>query len=181
MYDRNMAKADITLEEVRAARSVAEKFLPAPLMSKIMQAANLSRPRTSRRRSYDMLRAAVDWCERHPGVVSFNHAAPPARNPPPLVVFDPEKTDEILEELNKKSAPVAPVERALDVQVGGSHYKQFEIQPAEIAEKNKLSFLEACVVKRLHRHSRGGKGIEDIKKSIHELRLLAKLQYGVDL
>lgn len=66
-------------------------------------------------------------------------------------------------------------------QVGGSHYQQFAIQPFEIAERNGLSFLEGSAVKRLHRHSRGGKGVEDLRKAVHELRLLALHVYNEDI
>lgn len=66
---------------------------------------------------------------------------------------------------------------ALDVQVGGAHYKDFPIQPVEFTERNRLSFLEGCVVKRVCRHSRGGKGRQDIEKAIHELQLLLALHY----
>lgn len=68
----------------------------------------------------------------------------------------------------------------LDKQVGGSHYKNMTIQPVEYSEKNKLTFLEGDIVKRITRHSRGGKGREDIEKCIHELELLLALQYGDD-
>ena len=71
---------------------------------------------------------------------------------------------------------VAP-ESALNVQVGGGHYKDFPIQPVEFAETNNLTFLEGCVIKRLCRHSRGGKGRQDIEKAIHELQLILALHY----
>mgnify|MGYP003345386804 CR=1 FL=1 len=58
----------------------------------------------------------------------------------------------------------------LDTQVGGIHYKDFAIQPVEFITKNKLSFLEGCVVKRVCRH-RSKNGAEDIRKAIHELEL----------
>jgi len=66
---------------------------------------------------------------------------------------------------------------ALDVQIGGSHYKALPIQPVEFSERNELSFLEGCVVKRVCRHSRGGKGRQDIEKAIHELQLILQLHY----
>lgn len=66
---------------------------------------------------------------------------------------------------------------ALDVQIGGSHYKALPIQPAEFSERNALTFLEGCVVKRVCRHSRGGKGRQDIEKAIHELQLILALHY----
>jgi hypothetical protein len=62
-----------------------------------------------------------------------------------------------------------------ELQIGGSHYKSFPIQPAEFAERNCLSFLEGCVVKRLCRWRRGGKGREDLLKARHEIDLLLEL------
>ena len=32
-------------------------------------------------------------------------------------------------------------------QIGGSHYKNFDIQPYEFISRNKLSFFQGCVVK----------------------------------
>lgn len=57
-------------------------------------------------------------------------------------------------------------------------YEDCVIQPAVFSEKNKLSFLEGCVVKRVarHRHATGG-GAEDIRKAIHELHMLLELVY----
>lgn len=72
---------------------------------------------------------------------------------------------------------VAPAP-ALSVQVGGGHYKDFPIQPVEFVETNNLTFLEGCVIKRLCRHSRGGKGRQDIEKAIHELQLILQLHYS---
>ena len=66
----------------------------------------------------------------------------------------------------------------LESQVGGDHYKNMTIQPVEYSEKNKLTFLEGDIVKRITRHSRGGKGEEDIRKCIHECQLILELQYG---
>lgn len=65
---------------------------------------------------------------------------------------------------------------ALDVQIGGSHYKTYAIQPAEFSTRNRLGFLEGCVIKRVCRH-RTKNGAEDIKKAIHELELLLQLEY----
>ena len=70
---------------------------------------------------------------------------------------------------------------ALSHQVGGSHYRQGGIQPVQYIEANALGFLEGCVVKRLTRHNRaGGKGRQDIEKSIHELQLLLDLRYATE-
>lgn len=68
----------------------------------------------------------------------------------------------------------------MDRQVGGSHYKDCAIQPAMFCEKNRLGFLESCVVKRVTRHRHcTGKGAEDIQKAIHELELVLELVYGI--
>lgn len=64
---------------------------------------------------------------------------------------------------------------ALNTQVGGGHYKDFPIQPAEFSTKNKLGFLEGCVIKRMCRW-RTKNGIEDLKKAIHEIELLIELE-----
>ena len=67
---------------------------------------------------------------------------------------------------------------ALDVQVGGDHYKSCAIQPAEYNTHNGLGFLEGCVVKRVTRHDKStGKGRQDIEKAIHELQLILELRY----
>lgn len=64
----------------------------------------------------------------------------------------------------------------LDRQEGGGHYKHFAIQPVEFITKNNLSFLEGCVIKRVCRHH-SKNGAEDIRKAIHELELILKLEY----
>ena len=63
-------------------------------------------------------------------------------------------------------------------QIGGDHYREMPIQPGYFSTVNKLTGLEFCVVKRVCRHSRGGKGREDIEKAIHELQLILEWQYG---
>jgi len=73
-----------------------------------------------------------------------------------------------------KSGPHSP----LLIQVAGEHYVTLKIQPVQFIEANSLPFLEGCVVKRMCRHDRGGKGREDIEKAIHELQLLLNLRYG---
>lgn len=61
--------------------------------------------------------------------------------------------------------------------VGQSSYRQFAIQPVEFITRNRLSFLQGCVIKRICRYDReGGKGVEDLRKIIHEVELIIKLQ-----
>ena len=69
------------------------------------------------------------------------------------------------------------VETALDTQVGGDHYKKHAIQPVEFITKNKLGFLEGCVIKRICRYE-DKNGREDLEKIKHEIDLLIELKYG---
>ncbi len=39
-----------------------------------------------------------------------------------------------------------------DNQVGGDHYKKYEIQPSEFINKNKLLFAEGSAIKYIVRH-----------------------------
>jgi len=65
----------------------------------------------------------------------------------------------------------------LNVQVGGDHYKGFEIQPVEFITKNNLAFLPGCIVKRICRYKLpGGKGLEDLRKMKHEIDLIITLE-----
>jgi len=57
-----------------------------------------------------------------------------------------------------------------DKQIGGSHYKDFPIQPYEFISKNNLSFFQGNVVKYVCRYLNKN-GIEDLKKIIHYCQL----------
>ena len=66
---------------------------------------------------------------------------------------------------------------ALDKQVSGNHYKQFEIQPIEFITKNKIPFIEGNIIKYICRW-RDKNGIEDLDKVIHYVELLKELESG---
>jgi hypothetical protein len=66
---------------------------------------------------------------------------------------------------------------SLDIQVGGNHYKHFEIQPIEFIMKNNLGFAEGNVIKYVSRH-KFKNGIEDLRKAKHYLELIAEVEYG---
>lgn len=68
---------------------------------------------------------------------------------------------------------------ALARQVGGEHYKQFVIQPAEFCHKNNIPYLEATAIKYLCRWREKG-GIEDLNKAIHFIELLKEFEKGSD-
>jgi hypothetical protein len=65
--------------------------------------------------------------------------------------------------------------KALDTQEGGSHYKDFPIQPIEFITKNNLPYCEANIVKYACRW-RNKNGLEDLKKIKHYVDLLIELE-----
>tara|TARA_R110000796_G_scaffold221646_1_gene337779 strand:- start:174 stop:392 length:219 start_codon:yes stop_codon:yes gene_type:complete len=68
---------------------------------------------------------------------------------------------------------------SLETQVGGSHYKNFPIQPVEFIVKNRIPFLEASVIKYVSRHlEKGGKS--DIEKAMHFLQMILEFDYAED-
>ena len=60
---------------------------------------------------------------------------------------------------------------ALNVQVGGGHYKEAAIQPIEFILANGIGFCEGNVIKYVYRYSKKN-GIEDLRKAKHYLELL---------
>jgi len=69
---------------------------------------------------------------------------------------------------------------ALGKQVGGKHYKEFEIQPIEFIMKNNIGFCEGNIIKYVCRH-RVKDGIKDLRKAKHYLELLAEFYYKEEL
>ena len=62
--------------------------------------------------------------------------------------------------------------KALDVQVGGSHYKDMRIQPIEFAMMNGLNACQALTLRYLTRGKGGtSKVIEEREKAIHCIQL----------
>ena len=66
---------------------------------------------------------------------------------------------------------------SLEKQVGGKHYKNMKIQPAEFINENKLLFAEGNAIKYICRHSLKGKE-EDVKKAIHYLEMILERDYS---
>ena len=62
-------------------------------------------------------------------------------------------------------------------QVGGNHYRDYVIQPAEFINKNKLLFAEGNAIKYICRHQNKGKA-DDIKKAIHYLEMILERDYS---
>lgn len=95
--------------------------------------------------------------------------------PDPKVPFERAgaRAKEIKNEFARISEQVAKA-RALDVQVGGSHYKSMRIQPLEFCVANKLGPCESAIVKYISRWREKG-GYEDLRKIKHYVDLLIEL------
>ncbi len=64
---------------------------------------------------------------------------------------------------------------AMQSQIGGSHYKDMPIQPAEFLHKNGIGFMEGCAIKYLCRWRSKG-GIQDLEKAKHFIELLIEME-----
>ena len=68
--------------------------------------------------------------------------------------------------------------KAYKKQIGGSHYRNFRIQPSKFINDNKLLFAEGNAIKYICRHSyKNGK--EDLKKAIHYIEIIMERDYDV--
>jgi hypothetical protein len=56
-------------------------------------------------------------------------------------------------------------------QVGGSHYKNYKIQPVEFIIKNNIGFVEGNIIKYVLRFKEKG-GVQDLLKAKHYIELL---------
>ena len=66
--------------------------------------------------------------------------------------------------------------KASDRQVGGTHYKDMIVQPAEFINKNKLLFAEGNAIKYICQHKAKGE-LKDIEKAIHYLEMIIERDY----
>ena len=77
-----------------------------------------------------------------------------------------------------KEEVMAAKPEPLSVQVGGSHYKDYAIQPVEYCIANNMSFCEGNVVKYVTRWKDKG-GVQDLKKARHFLDILIAQQEAI--
>lgn len=66
---------------------------------------------------------------------------------------------------------------ALDIQIGGDHYKDLKIQPIEYSMANGLDACQHTAIKYITRFRTKG-GAEDLDKAIHALEMLKQFEYG---
>ena len=62
-------------------------------------------------------------------------------------------------------------------QIGGSHYKNFKIQPSEFVIENELLYPEGCAIKYIIRHRDKGKK-QDLLKAIHFIEIIIERDYN---
>lgn len=72
---------------------------------------------------------------------------------------------------------IEPPQDALDIQVGGDHYKSLAIQPVEYIHANGIGYFEGNVIKYVTRW-RAKNGIKDLEKAKHYIDLLIELEGG---
>lgn len=85
-----------------------------------------------------------------------------------------QSSNPVIEEWQPPAIIPVPEPSALDVQVGGAHYKNMKIQPVEFITANNLGFLEGSIVKRICRW-KDKDGLKDLEKIKHEIDLLIEL------
>ena len=84
-------------------------------------------------------------------------------------------------EYDHKSGELAEIKKTkelnpFDHQVGGSHYKQYTIQPYEFFFRNNIPHHKAAIIRRILRYDHEtGQGLTDLKKIIHEVELIMEL------
>ena len=61
-------------------------------------------------------------------------------------------------------------------QVGGAHYKKYNIQPSLFINKNKILFAEGNAIKYICRHQDKGKK-QDLLKAIHYIEMIIERDY----
>jgi len=69
-------------------------------------------------------------------------------------------------------------EKAIDKQVGGNHYKKFNIQPIEFITANNLDFIQGNIIKYCLREKNSENPHEKWNKIIHYCELAKELKCG---
>ena len=61
-------------------------------------------------------------------------------------------------------------------QIGGSHYKNMKIQPAQFINENNLPFAEGNAIKYICRHKHKGE-VQDLEKAKHYIDMIIERDY----
>ena len=65
---------------------------------------------------------------------------------------------------------------ALDIQIGGDHYKKLRIQPMQYSMANKLNACQHTAIKYITRYMDKGDPRENLEKAKHTIDLLIQLE-----
>jgi hypothetical protein len=125
--------------------------------------------KVSKSNAYNLLsraRSALNFVKQPDGTWKMKERMQSSRPEGMTAAQEKEIVADVAQEIAKQTA--------LNVQVGGDHYKNMAIQPVEFCEKNKLSHLESSIVKRVCRW-RNKDGLKDLLKIKHEVDLLIEL------
>ena len=106
------------------------------------------------------------WGEQEMMNIYEPTAAP--RSSSTLLVYAP--CTDVPKESRPAAAPLAS-----QLQIGGQHYKNLNIQPVEYNHANGLQFIEGSIVKYITRWREKG-GIQDLNKIKHFVDLLIELE-----
>lgn len=68
---------------------------------------------------------------------------------------------------------------ALDIQIGGDHYKSMPIQPMEYSMANKLDACQHTAIKYITRFREKG-GIQDLEKAKHVIDMLIEFERNAE-
>lgn len=79
------------------------------------------------------------------------------------------------EEISKALDVVNSKANALDVQIGGGHYKSLPIQPMEYSMRNNLNACQHTVIKYITRYKDKG-GLQDLLKAKHCIDMLIEFE-----
>ena len=75
-----------------------------------------------------------------------------------------------------KDMPIQPAE-FIQKQIGGTHYKDMKIQPSEFINENKLLFAEGNAIKYICRHASKGE-VQDLEKAKHYIDMIIERDYS---
>ena len=122
-------------------------------------------------------------CIKHKHFIEFwdDRAIQVIKNTGEFVTRMPVETDtiagmpKIIDELDLFDMNAVPG-CSLDVQVGGGHYKDMVIQPAEYCEYNNIPVLESGVIKYVSRHEKKN-GVQDLEKAKDLINMIIEMRY----
>jgi len=84
----------------------------------------------------------------------------------------------VIKNIPKKNMVIMEKSSSYKKQIGGSHYKNFRIQPSKFINDNKLLFAEGNAIKYICRHSTKN-GKQDLEKAIHYIEMIMERDYDV--